>query len=139
MSAPLNWSEVTADMKGLASLATVTPDGQPHVAIVSPTEVDGTIWIGINRSSAKARNLGAAPQAALVWSEEAELYLWGEAELVDDLDVKRSMWADAWSYDPAMFFQTPENEDYLLIKVTPTRAMRMVIGEQGPERRRWSR
>ena len=76
------------------------------------------VWIS-DRSARKTINVGANPSVALVWSGAAETYVWGEAELVDEVAVKRAMWADAWSYDPAMFFQTPDNPDYVLIRVRP--------------------
>ncbi|MEM9562260.1 MAG: pyridoxamine 5'-phosphate oxidase family protein [Actinomycetota bacterium] len=138
MSDELSWDELAADLNGIASMATVTPDGEPHVSVISSAVVDGTVWIGTSRGARKAINVGGTPSVALVWSGSAEVYLWGSAELVDDVDTKRSFWDDGvWSYDPAMFFQTPDNPDYVLIRVTPERAMSMSFGEQGPTQRRW--
>jgi general stress protein 26 len=129
---------VAALLTGVASMATVTPDGDPHVAVVTPVVIDDVIWIGTYRSSQKAANLLARPSIALVWSTDAEAYVWGRAELLDDVQRKRSMWDDTWPYDPAMFFSTPDNPDYVLVRVTPRRAMVMRFGEHGPERSRWS-
>lgn len=137
MADELSWSEVEPHVRGVASLATVTPDGSAHVAIVSSAYVEATIWIAATRSSRKALNIAANPSVALVWSGDAEVYVWGSAELVDDLDVKRSLWADAWPYDPAMFFGSPENPDYTLVRVTPARAMTLTFGPSGPVQARW--
>lgn len=134
----MTWNELTRSLTGLASLATVTSDGGPHVAVVSPVVVDDAIWIGTNRSSQKAANVLANPAVALVWTSEAEAYVWGSAEMLDDVDLKRSMWDGTWPYDPAVFFSTPDDPDYVLVRVTPERAMVMRFGEHGPERTRWS-
>ena len=138
MSGSIEWSELSGDLRGIASLATVTPDGQAHVSIVSTTLVDDIIWIGTSRSARKAINVAANPSLALVWSGDAEIYLWGHGRLVDDVGTKRSLWASAWAYDPAMFFENPESDDYVLISVRPERAMSMDFGEAGPEQRRWT-
>ena len=107
MSDELTWPDIVPQLHGTASLATVTPGGRPHVAIVTPAVVDDVLWINSFRSARKAANLAANPSVALVWSTEAEVYVWGDAELVDDLDTKRSMWEGTWAYDPATFFGTP--------------------------------
>lgn len=74
---------------------------------------------------------------AIVWSSDAEVYVWGDSGLVDDLDVKRSLWGTVWSDDPAMFFRSPVHEDDVLIRVTPRRAMTMAFSDQGLVQARW--
>jgi hypothetical protein len=65
--------------------------------------------------------------------------VWGDAVLVDDLDVERSMWDDVWGYDPAVFFGSPDAEDDVVIRITPRRAMMVSSGDAGPTQTRWHR
>lgn len=139
MSGSFSWSDVVAQLNGVASVATVSPTGEAHVAIVSPAVVDDSIWFGAYRSSAKARNLVANPSVALAWTPGPEAYVWGRAELVDDLDQKRSLWDGTWTYDPAMFFRSPDHPDYVLVRVTADRALVMTMGADGPQANRWAR
>lgn len=46
-------------------LATVRPDGRPHLVPLWFVWVDGAFWIGTGARSAKARNLAAEPRAAV--------------------------------------------------------------------------
>ena len=132
----MEWSDVSAHLTGLAHLATVTGDGKPHVAIVSPRVEGDTIWFGALRSSRKVRNLTARPFGALVWSSTAEAYVDVTIELVDDASEKRRLW-EGWAYDPAAFFESPTNEDYVLLRCTPTAATVLTVGDAGPHRHRW--
>lgn len=132
----MEWSDVSAHLTGLAHLATVTGDGKPHVAIVSPRVEGDTVWFGALRSSKKVRNVTAEPFGALVWSSTSEAYVDVAIELVDDVSEKRRLW-EGWAYDPAAFFETPQNEDYVLLRCTPTAAMVLTVGEAGPQRHRW--
>jgi PPOX class probable F420-dependent enzyme len=45
-------------------LATVRPDGRPHLAPVWFVHVDGRLWIGTGRSSVRVSNLRANPRAS---------------------------------------------------------------------------
>lgn len=46
-------------------LATVRPDGRPHLVPLWFVWVEGAFWIGTGARSAKARNLAAEPRAAV--------------------------------------------------------------------------
>jgi general stress protein 26 len=134
----MNWTEVTEHLTGLAHLATVTPDGCPHVAIAGAV-VDGEVlWFGTRASSGKARNIAANPEVAMMWSPAAEVYVQGVAELVADVDEKRQMWnSGRFAYDLAMFFGSPENEDFVFVRVRPRAATVLTQGDSGIVRRRW--
>jgi general stress protein 26 len=134
----MDWLEVTAHLSGLAHMATATPDGTPHVSMVSPAVEGHVIWIGTRKSSGKARNLSANPRAALMWTPRAEAYVFGDVELVDDVAEKQRVWsADLFGYDMAMFWGSPENPDFVLLKVHPHRATVLVQGDAGLQRLRW--
>jgi len=136
MAGDLGWDALTPHLHGIASLATVTPAGEPHVAIVTPLLVDDLLWIGANRSSAKTRNLASTPTVALVWATEVDAYVWGATRLIDDIDTKRRLW-DRWAYDAAEHFVAPDDDDYVLVEVSPTRAMVIEYAADGVHRRRW--
>jgi PPOX class probable F420-dependent enzyme len=46
-------------------LATVRPDGRPHLAPVWFVHVDGTLWVGTGAASVKVRNLRTQPRATI--------------------------------------------------------------------------
>ncbi len=126
----LAWNDVASQLTGLAHVATASADGAPHVAVVAPVLEGGELWIFTLRSSRKARNLAANPRISLMWRPRAEIYLTASAELVDSADDKARLWARPdLPFDPAGFFGTPDNPDFVLVRVTPRRAM--VMGPTG--------
>jgi PPOX class probable F420-dependent enzyme len=74
-------------------VATVRPDGRPHVAPVWFTVEDGHVVFTTWHASVKARNLRRDPRASLVVDLEEPPYAFalveGAAELVDDPDEAR--------------------------------------------------
>ena len=134
----MQWSEVAAHLTGQAHLATIQPDGTPHVSKVWPA-VDGeTIWIGTRTNSGKARNLRVNPQAALMFEPQAEVYLSGEAELVSDEGAKRRVWSSGiFEYPLESFFGSADREDFVFLKVAPKRAIVMLQSESGIRRETW--
>ena len=91
-------------------------------------------------SSRKARNLICDPHASLVWQPGAEVYLDAEVELVHDLDTKRQLWdGGVFGYDPAMFFGTFDDADYVLLQLSPTSGTVMEATEHGIVQHRWCR
>ena len=85
-------------------------------------------------------NLRRNPQASMMWQgNSAETYVWGNARLVDDAAAKQHAWGSGlFPYDMAGFFSSADSPDWLLVEVTPTRAVAMVQTETGLERRTWS-
>ena len=134
----MEWSDVAAHLTGQAHIATVRPDGSPHVARVWPA-VDGqTIWIGTRASSGKARNLRANPGAALMFEPAGEAYISGDAQVVSDLATKQRIWdSEIFPYPLAGFFGSADNDDFVLLKLTPRRAIVMTQGESGIRRDTW--
>lgn len=126
----LTWADVAAQLTGLANVATASADGAPHVAVVAPVLEGDVLWIFTLRSSRKARNMAANPRISLMWRPGAEIYLTADAELVDEADDKARLWARAdLPFDPAGFFGTPGNPAFVLVRVTPRRAV--VMGPSG--------
>ena len=108
-------------------LATIAPDGAPHVAPVSPAWLDGTIYVSSFSTSAKVRNIAANPQVAAHWQVDDSgdgVALWGTATLHADLETKRRLWTGVFGYDLDQFFPDgPESELATFIAIEPTRAV----------------
>lgn len=120
----------------MASLATAAPDATPHVSAVAPVLDGDQLWIFTRRSSRKARNIAANPAVALMWRPGVEVYVWGRAELDDDVDVKSRLWHRAdLPFDPAAFFGTVDSPDFAVVRVHAERAV--LLGQRG--RSLWQR
>jgi PPOX class probable F420-dependent enzyme len=66
-------------------LATINPDGSPHVTAVGALWADGGWWFETGRGTRKGRNLARDPRCALsVAAREFDLVVEGEAALVTD-------------------------------------------------------
>ena len=136
----MEWSEVVAQIGGLAHLATSSPAGDPHVSQVAPFPHEGLLWIFTRSTSGKARRVRANPKVALMWSPGAEVYVYGTAEIVTDLPTKQQMWYSGLpSYDPAAFFGEPENATVVLVRIQPDRALVIAHDGEGLQMRRWTR
>jgi general stress protein 26 len=135
----MKWSDVAVHLTGQAHMATVRPDGSPHVAKVWPA-VDGeTIWIGTRATSGKARNLRVNPGAALMFEPKGEAYVYGDAEVITDLGTKQRIWnSGIFPYPMEGFFGSPERDDFVFLKMTPRRAIVMTQGESGIQRDTWA-
>jgi PPOX class probable F420-dependent enzyme len=66
-------------------LATVNPDGSPHVTGIGSVWVSGGFFFETGESSRKGRNLARDPRCSLsVATDEFDLVVEGEAAVVDD-------------------------------------------------------
>lgn len=140
---PLTWEEVAdaaETISWITYLATVGPDGRPHVAVVAPGLAQpGHIWFATRRRTRKHRNLLAHPAAAFHWpvttgSGPGELFARGVAEVNDSDDARSRLWNRVVPYDMTSFWGSPDNPDLILVDVAATRATLI-----GPEftRRVW--
>jgi hypothetical protein len=110
----LDWTAITARLdKGLTQvpgsggpnrhtywLATINPDGSPHVNGVGALWADGTFWFETGRQTRKGRNLARDPRCTLSLATlEFDLVVEGEAALVTDPPTVAAMaklWAVEW-------------------------------------------
>jgi len=138
----MEWDDVAAHLTtaGLAHVATANADGHPHAAVVSAV-VDGRgLSFFTMRTSGKAKNLAENPHVALMWQPQAEIYLYGNVELIDDVAEKTRLWESGLlPYDPVGFFGSPDNADLLLVRVHPSRAIVVSASPDGPRRDTWRR
>jgi PPOX class probable F420-dependent enzyme len=84
-----------------AWLATINPDGSPHVTGVGAGWIDGAFWFVTGEASRKGRNLARDPRCTLsLASQEFDLVVDGEARKVTDpakvADIAQWAAADGW-------------------------------------------
>ena len=73
-------------------LATIDPDGRPHITGVGAVWVDDTFWFETGERSRKGRNLARDPRCTLaVAIDEFDLVVEGDAHRVTDPDVVADM------------------------------------------------
>lgn len=140
--AGMTWDEVMTLLRGTppGHLSTVSADGSPHVSKVAFGLDGDRVWLATRRSSAKARNLRANGSLALMAEgNSAETYVWGRAEAVEDrTEIERVWHGGVFPFDLAGFFGSPDNPDVQFFRITPQRAVAMVAGAAGLERRTWT-
>ena len=107
----MEWSELAPHLTGNAHIATVSPDGRPHVAKVAPAVEGDTVWIAMNSDSVTVRNLRVGPELAAMFEPRAEVYLHAAVELVTDHPTKRRIAAAGlFPFSVEGFFGQPDNE-----------------------------
>jgi PPOX class probable F420-dependent enzyme len=81
-------------------LATINPDGSPHVTGLGVLWVDGAFWFETGRTTRKGRNLARDPRCTLSLAcDEFDLVVEGEAHLVTDPATVAdlvALWAEDW-------------------------------------------
>jgi PPOX class probable F420-dependent enzyme len=78
-------------------LATIDPDGRPHVTGIGALWVDGALWFETGETTRKGRNLARDPRCSVsVATVEFDLTVTGVAEKVTDPAVVASM-AQQWA------------------------------------------
>ena len=107
----LDWSAIRAGLEaGLSQapgtggpdrhtcwLATINPDGSPHVTGVGALWADGCFWFETGQGTRKARNLARDPRCTLSVAARAfDLVVEGDAALVTDPATVRRM-AARWA------------------------------------------
>jgi PPOX class probable F420-dependent enzyme len=81
-------------------LATINPDGSPHVTGVGAIWADGAFWFETGRTSRKGRNVARDPRCSLsLATDEFDLVIEGEAALITDpaiVAARAEQWAEGW-------------------------------------------
>ena len=82
---PWSWAEERLRASHDYWLATVRPDGRPHVMPVWGVWLERAVWFSSSRQSRKARNLTAQPSCVVTTDNAVEpVVVEGRAELVTD-------------------------------------------------------
>jgi general stress protein 26 len=140
MPSTIDWTDVAGLLTGFAHLATVRPDGSPHVAKVAPALDGDVLWVATRSSSRKARNLAAHPHAALMFEPGAEVYVRADTEMEHDLGTKERIWASGiFPFPLAASFGTFDHPDFVLVRLAPVSAIVMRQGADGLRRDTWER
>jgi nitroimidazol reductase NimA-like FMN-containing flavoprotein (pyridoxamine 5'-phosphate oxidase superfamily) len=114
----------------IVHLATVTPEGDPHVAPVHADWHDGRLYLMAGTEARKTRNIATNPSVALHYQVGAEtewdsLVIWGGAAVLESLDDKHRLWNGVFSYDLSLF--SPGGPDRspttCFIEIVPQRAV----------------
>jgi PPOX class probable F420-dependent enzyme len=92
---PWSWAEERLTRSHDYWVATVWPNGRPHVTPVWGVWLDGAVWFSCSPGSRKTRNLTAEPRCTVTTDNALEpVVVDGEAELVAGVDAIRPF-ADA--------------------------------------------
>jgi nitroimidazol reductase NimA-like FMN-containing flavoprotein (pyridoxamine 5'-phosphate oxidase superfamily) len=111
----------------IAYVATSGADGDPHLAPVAVSWVDGVLHAFVLSSSQKVRNVRANPRAAVHFAvSEAtgwdSCIVWGDAAVVDTTEGRTALW-ERMGYDLSLFEPGgPSADTHVFLAVTPTRA-----------------
>lgn len=104
-------------------LITVTASGRPAARVMLPFEAedDFTIWLAASPVSRKVAEIRANDQVALAYDHEEEggyVTVLGTATIHADLELRKRYWRRRFI---RFWPDGPEGDDYVLIKVVPTR------------------
>jgi PPOX class probable F420-dependent enzyme len=114
---PWSWARERLQRSHDYWVATIRPDGRPHVMPVWGVWMEDALWFSSSRASRKARNLAADPRCTITTDNAYEpVVIEGEAELIDDpvaigafkAETNRKYQTD-YSID---FFRAPSNACY---------------------------
>lgn len=135
----MSQAEIDAFLNGvhLARVATVRPDGRPHVAPIWYLWEDGCFYFEASRNAVKAKNLRTNPYIAITVDVTGGglrlryVILEGQAALIEDrVTVKKLTERIYGRYVGVEALQTPKlqemlNVDNLIVKVKPTKFITM--------------
>jgi general stress protein 26 len=118
--------ELATNLEGIyiATMTTLTPDGKLHgrPMTTQQAEFDGDLWFYSYKDSAKVKEIEQNPQVQLGYNKD-EKQTWvdvtGKAAIVEDNAKKKELWYDELK---RYFPNGPEDENVVLIKVTPDHA-----------------
>lgn len=120
----------------LASFATVTEDGKPWARyVVVKADENLNIWFATFKSSRKVGQIFANPHVYLLLGVDdlpkaaSWIQVQGRAEILEDAETKKNVWYNM--LEP--MFSGPDDPNYVVCKVTPSRIEYYVMNRQQPE------
>jgi PPOX class probable F420-dependent enzyme len=108
-------------------LATIMPDGRPHLTVVFAVPIEGALWISSTQDRIKTKNLRRDPRATFTSGSSAWVAVEGMVALQDGDDVLERM----RRYYRAARGEHPDWDDYdaamvrdrrLILELVPERA-----------------
>jgi PPOX class probable F420-dependent enzyme len=135
---PWSWAEERLTSSHDYWVATVWPDGRPHVTPVWGAWVDGAVWFSCGPRSRKARNLAAEPRCTVTTDNAYEpVMLNGTAALVEGRDAIRPFAEAAgakYGGDVTLDFLAANST----FRVAPTVVIALTEDDFGGSPTRWS-
>jgi general stress protein 26 len=133
---PTAWAEARGRLEGahIYWLATVRPDGRPHVTPLLSVWLDGALYFCTGPGERKARNLASNPHCILTTGANAlhaglDLVVEGDAVKVSDdvklrriADVYESKYGSDWSFEVRHGAFFGEGGEALVYEVEPAKA-----------------
>ena len=114
----------------IVHLATVTPEGEPHVAPVHADWHEDRLYVMVGTDARKTRNIETNPAVSLHYqvaehSGWDSLMIWGRAAVLTSLEDKRRLWDGVFSYDLNLFSPGgPDNSPKTcFVEIVPERAV----------------
>ena len=109
--------------------ATIDRKGRPRSRILHPIWEGSTGWIATGRTTFKARHIEKNPYVSLAyWDQQHEqVYADCRAEWEEDPAAKQRIWdllkdtPMPVGYDPGLFWKSPQDPSYGVLKLTPWR------------------
>jgi PPOX class probable F420-dependent enzyme len=120
-------------------VATIHPDGRPHVMPVWGTWLDDRVWFSSSRASRKARNLAADPRCTLTTDDaQNPVVVEGEAERITEAGAI-SVFVDAVNakYDADMTVDFLDPEVNATFTVRPATVIALTHGDFTGSPTRW--
>ncbi len=139
----MTWDEIATAAQGMhwtVAVATCSPEGLPHVAIVSPgLAEEGRVWFASHGTSTKIRNLRSNPNVALHWPvldmAKGQLFMRGVATIHDDAASRHRLWAHSpVPYNLGDFFSGPDDDNLVFVEVAVSVASLMPSATEPPVR-----
>lgn len=98
-------------------------DGYPRVRPMTliAYEEEGGVWFATSKSSRKVEEIGKTPKVTVCFLDlegSAYVQLFGNAEIVENREVKEEFWDEEWEE----YWEGPEDPDYVLIHVQVNKA-----------------
>jgi general stress protein 26 len=111
------------------TVATVNRQGRIRSRILHPLWEGSTGWILTGRQSLKEKHLAHNPYVSLSYwdQQQQQIYADCKAEWEDSLAEKKRLWElfkttpQPLGYDPGLFWKSPEDPTFGLLKLTPWR------------------
>lgn len=109
------------------TLATLHPDGRPHISIVTGVVIDGAIWVSVTAGRVKTANVRRDPRVAF----SAGTRTWAAVEGTGRFREGEGVLEDLRRYYRTARGEHPDWEDYdramiedrrLILEITPIRA-----------------
>lgn len=137
---PWSWAEERLATSHDYWLATVRPDGRPHLMPVWGVWDDGALWFSSSKGSSKARNLTAEPRCSVATDNAWEpVVVEGVATAVTDRDaLARFIGLENEKYDTEFGVEFLDPDVNTTFRLAPTWAFSLTEDDFDGSPTRWS-